>query len=142
MLRASTVERYKKLSVSTLKRKAKTIFNAWIRERDREGDYFTCVSCRKKKRIIKSKGQSNFHAGHFYPAGQYESLRFDEVNVNGECSACNYYSGDHLIGYRKSIIERHGEKELERIEMLAAYSKRAPKKWMRIELIEIIQKYS
>ena len=141
MMRASTISKYQTWPLPKLKKKAIKVFNAWIRERDREGNYFTCVSCRKKKRIIKSKGTSNYHAGHYFPAPT-EALRFDEVNVNGECSHCNYYSGKHLIGYRKSIIERHGEKELERIEMVAAYGKRAPKKWMRIELIEIIQKYS
>ncbi len=141
-MRASTLQKYQERRIPWLLAKAVSVFNAWIRERDREGNYFTCCSCHKRKRIKIVKGKSNFHAGHYYPAGKFSMLKFDEVNVNGECSYCNSFSGDHLIGYRETIIAKHGQKEMNRIETVAAYNKRAPKKWMRIELIDIIEKYS
>lgn len=142
-LHSSDIQKYKHLSYQGLKNKAIKIFNAWIRERDRNGDTFQCVSCRNHK-VIKSlpQGGSNYHAGHFIPAGTCEALRFDEVNVNGECLQCNYFSGDHLLGYRYTIIKKWGEEQLKRIEMIEKISKRKSKKWSRIELVEIIMRYS
>lgn len=140
-MESKTIQKYKNKTQAQLMRKAVQVFNAYIRDRDSDGEYFTCASCRKTKRIKKGRGGSNFHAGHYYAAGQYSALRFDEVNVNGECVQCNYFFGDHLIGYRQSIIDRHGMDELQRIKNIALLNKRQPKKWHRLELIEIIEKY-
>lgn len=36
-------------------------------------------------------------------------LRWEPANVSGECSRCNRLQGDHLIGYRKNLIQKLGE---------------------------------
>ncbi len=142
-IRANTIQKYKRRTLPWLKKKAIRVFNRWIRERDRRGNYFICGGCGKSKRIQNyDQGGSNYHAGHYYPAGKFEALRFDEVNVNGECVQCNHYSGDHLIGLGKTIVERHGKEELERIDMVSAHNKRNGHKWDRLDLIAIIEKYS
>jgi len=130
------IERIQNRPVRWLKKKAKEVFHAYIRERDSKGHYFECIACG----MLKDKSQ--MQAGHFYPAGQYKSIEFDPVNVNGECIQCNYYSGDHLIGYRKRLIDKWGQEELARLEMKAAYEKRNGFcKLTKYELIDIIVKY-
>lgn len=130
------IQRLQSRSLAWLKAKAKEAFHAHIRERDSHGHYFECIACG----MLKDKKQ--MQAGHFYPAGKYRSIEFDEVNVNGECIQCNYYSGDHLIGYKKRIIEKWGPDELTRLEIKAAHEKRKGFcKYTKHELIEIILKY-
>ena len=129
MMHANTLQKYKGKSLPQLLAKATRVFNAYIRKRD-EGK--PCVSCNEYKKL---------QAGHYYPAGQYPAVRFTETNVNGECLQCNYYSGDHLITYRKNIILRHGDQVVLDLDMWAQYNKRTPFKWSRMALIEIIEKY-
>ena len=138
-MKRGTVSKYKFKSLPWLTKRARKVFNEYIRERDKiNNDFFRCISCGKIKRIEGSK----YHAGHFYPVGQYKALRFDENNVNGECVACNHYSGDHLIGYEKNLIAKIGQKEVDKLHMKAALSKRTFAKWDRLSLIDIIEKYS
>ena len=80
------------------------IFNAYIRERDKD---FGCISC----------GRNNveeFHAGH-YIASTYQYHRFNEDNVHKQCSQCNTHLRGNLIPYRIELIKRIG---LERVEYL------------------------
>lgn len=118
-------------SIPRLTAKAQQVFNRYIRERDSENGYFTCISCGKTKDI----GQMN--AGHFAPVKGGSSLRFNEYNVNGECISCNGFDEFHLIGYRKGLIDKYGEDILIYLEQNA----RVIKKWSRTELNELIQKY-
>lgn len=62
-----------------LKNKLILKFNKFIRNRDSEEDGFTCISCRQWKPI------NQLNAGHYYSC-KVENLRFNEDNVNGECS--------------------------------------------------------
>ena len=128
-MEAKTVQKYKDKSLPALKKRAEHYFNAYIRKRD-EGK--PCISCNQFKLL---------QCGHYYPAGQYPMLKFNEFNANGEDLQCNYFSGDHLIGYRENLINRIGEDKVLELDMLAKYNKRTPYKWSRIELIEIIETY-
>lgn len=138
----SDMQKYKGKTLASIKAKAVEVFNRYIRERDREGDHFTCISCGNIAPIKTEKGHSNYHAGHYYPAGEYSMLKFDEQNVNGEELRCNYYRGDHLIGYRERLVKKWGLQHLARLDAIAQLNKRAPKKWSRIELIHIIKVYT
>lgn len=51
------------------------------------------------------------------------NTRFDERNCNAECISCNIYSADHLIGYRKNLIKKIGEKEVDMLDVRAHQSK-------------------
>ena len=93
---------YNKKSVKQLKAILQKHFNKFIRERDQENGMFHCISCGQIKPV------SQMHAGHYYPAGNYQSIRFHLKNVNGECVHCNYYSGDHHIHYKKNLIKKWG----------------------------------
>lgn len=136
MMNATTIQRYKKKSVSDLLKKATEVFNAYIRERDREGDYFTCISCGERKRI----SGGNYHAGHYYPS-TVSALRFHEHNVNGQCDRCNYFLHGNQIEYRKRLIKKIGEDAVIALDDIKAQSTWSGYRWDRFSLIDIIQTY-
>lgn len=89
--------------IDALYKKAKEVFNKYIRLRDRNEPCITHTlpNCTKKVE----------HATHCYSAANYPELEFDEVNTNGGCRICNYYSHD-AITHREHIdmiIKKHGE---------------------------------
>ena len=100
--------------------------NAYIRFRDRHG---VCISCGRQL-------GEHFHAGHFRSVGAAPHLRFNELNVHGQCAHCNTYNGGNLIGYRKGLAERYGT---ELVEYLENYN--APSRWSIDECKEIIDYY-
>jgi hypothetical protein len=110
---------------------AQQVFNKYIRTRDSENGWFTCISCGQTLTIDK------MNAGHYAPVKSSSALRFNEYNVNGECAWSNGFDEFHLIGYRKNLINKIG---LEMVEWLDNNA-RARKNWTRSELEEIIVKY-
>jgi len=118
-------------TIPKLTAKAQTIFNRYIRNRDSQDGFFTCISCGQ------TKGHEVMDAGHYVPVKGSSALRFDEYNVNGECKSCNGFDQFHLIGYRRNLIDKIG---LDMVEWLEANA-RTTKKWSRQELEEIIEKY-
>lgn len=82
------------------------IFNEFIRKRD-EGK--NCISCNKP---LKGK----YDAGHYYPAGTYKNIRFDEFNVWGQCVACNRDKHGNLQEYRIGLIKRLGESAVRNLD--------------------------
>lgn len=119
------------ITIPKLTAKAQKVFNKYIRERDSQDGYFTCISCGR------TLTTDQMDAGHFAPVKGGSALRFDEYNVNGECKKCNGFDEFHLIGYRRGIIDKYGEGVLLHLEQNA----RLVKKWSRTELNEIIEKY-
>jgi len=130
-------QKYFAMSIRQLDKIAWRYFSKFIRDRDSEDGYFTCISCGKTKSIAGG----NCQAGHYYPAGKFKSLKYDEHNCSSECLACNYYSGDHLIGYRKNLIVKIGPSAFENLEVKAAYNKRHGSKIDRLYLIDVIERY-
>jgi hypothetical protein len=118
-------------TIPKLTAKAQKIFNAYIRLRDSDNGYFTCISCGQTKEV------SQMDAGHYVPVKGSSALRFDEYNVNGECKACNGFDQFHLIGYRRNLIDKVGERKVMELE----HQHRLIKKWSRTELNEIIERY-
>lgn len=124
---SNTIQKYKKYSVAQLKSKAQSIFNKWIRERDKE---LPCISC--------GTGKPE-QAGHFYSAGHYNHMRFLENNTHGQCIRCNHFLSGNLIGYRKGLEKRIGKERVLELDELAIY--RGVRKIDRFALVEIIEKY-
>lgn len=122
---------YNKKSVTELKKIAITKFNLWIRERDKE---LGCISCGSYNQI---------QAGHYYSAGHYEMLRFNEDNVHSQCLRCNYFLSGNLTHYRENLINKIGIERVEQLDILAKINKRQRTKvYDRFTLIEIIKKYA
>jgi len=82
-----------------------TIFNKFIRLRDKG---LPCISCGVTK-------AEDWHAGH-YIATTYQYLRFNENNVNLQCSKCNTHLRGNLIPYRIELIKKIGLEAVEELE--------------------------
>jgi hypothetical protein len=113
------------LTLPKLKAKAQTTFNTWIRERDKDKG---CISC----------GAEIDHAGHYFNAGHYSALTFDELNVHGQCLRCNNFMHGNLINYRMGLVDRYGDKFVQDLERKA---RNKIAKYSRLDLQEIIDKY-
>lgn len=113
-----------KSSIPALTKKAQTVFNAWIRRRDSDKG---CISC----------GGQVDHAGHYLSAGHHGHLRFNEMNVNGQCLRCNNFLHGNLINYRQGLVNRYGKQKVQYLESCA----HGVKKWSKTELQAIIETY-
>jgi len=92
--------------IKTRREAAVRAFNAFIRLRDR-GKH--CVSCAEP-------WNPQFQAGHFITAGSCTALRFDERNCWGQCVRCNHYLSGHVAEYRKNLIDRIGQDQVDILE--------------------------
>ena len=79
-------------------KEAQTVFNQYIRLRDKD---LPCISCQRFH-----TGQ--YHAGHYLTTGAHPELRFDEINVHKQCSACNNYLSGNIVEYRINLISKIG----------------------------------
>jgi hypothetical protein len=90
---------------------AQSAFNAYVRARDAGKG---CISCGNQLPIDAIGGA--FDCGHYRSVGSSPHLRFDERNAHGQCKHCNrYLSGNH-VEYRKGLIGRIGQENLESLE--------------------------
>jgi len=105
--------------------KAVTVFNAYIRNRDKA---LGCISC---------SGPVE-QAGHYLNT-KYSAFRFNEMNVNGQCIRCNMYEHGNLIPYRKGLVKKYGEDRVALLE--GSMERRAVHKWSSLELEAIIALY-
>lgn len=122
------IKRYRQKSTNQLEKIAQEHFNKFIRLRDKDQK---CISC----------NNSGNQAGHYFSAGHYRALRFNEDNCNLQCMPCNYYKHGNLIEYRINLVKKIGEKRVKDLEQLAAIYKRCSFKWDKMTLIEIIETY-
>ena len=116
----------KLISIPKLTAKAQRTFNAWIRRRD---ERLGCISC----------GSQVTEAGHYLSAGHFSALRFNEINVNGQCARCNRFLHSNAIFYRQGLVKKYGEQKVRELENSIAV--RSVKKFTRFELELIIKTY-
>ena len=112
-----------------LLRKAQTAFNAYIRARDKGKP---CISCDKPL----DGGANTFDAGHYRSVGSAPHMRFVEDNCHGQCKHCNNWLAGNHVEYRKRLLERIGERQLELLE-----SDNTLRKWTKEGLEEIAKHY-
>ncbi len=134
-MEARIIQKYKSKSVAQLLKLATKHFNAYIRKRDSNEGVFKCISC------SKYKGKTQLHAGHYYSAGHYPSVRFDEDNVNGQCVRCNTFLHGNLAEYKENLLEKIGKERMQKLQQRVSDAKRNGWKWDRFYLIEIIENY-
>jgi hypothetical protein len=107
--------------------KLQSIFNKYIRLRDRD---LGCISCGSFNEI---------QAGHFYNVGHYSWLRFDENNVHSQCKRCNYFLRGNLLQYRPRLINKIGAIPFEQLEIRSQIKQ--VKKYGKFELEQLIKYY-
>ena len=120
----------KKKTLPQLKAKLQIIFNEYIRLKSADAP---CISCGQYKPL---------QAGHFYSVKGYDGLRFNELNVHGECARCNLFDDRHLLNYAANLPGRIGKENCEILENLAKEYKKNGHKWSRMELEEMIKEYA
>lgn len=128
-LTSQTIQKYNKYKTTQLRKKAGEIFRKWIRERDKGN---RCISC---------NNPSPNQAGHYYSAGHYPVLEFNEDNVHLQCLQCNYFKGSNALEYRKKLITKIGEQRVNELDLIVSKSKQEVYKHDRFRLIEIIETY-
>lgn len=113
-------------------KKLDKVFSAYIRLRDAmPNGCFRCISCGQIKRFEQGD------CGHYH-SRTHMGTRWEPDNCNMECRSCNRVSSDHLIGYRRNLIEKIGLDRVNRLEVLA----RSSKHWQDFELKDKIEYFT
>ena len=87
------------------------VFSLFIRLRDSQNGAFKCISCGQWKRFEQAD------CGH-YVNRQHMALRYSEMNCNAQCRKCNRFMEGNIQGYRKGLIEKYGEPQVELLESM------------------------
>ena len=105
--------RKRQASKATLVKKLDKVFSQYIRLRDSDTNgYCRCISCGK---IHYWKEIQNGH----YMSRRYLSTRFDEMNCNAQCVACNIFNQGNIQMYRQNLIKKISEKNVDYLEYKA-----------------------
>lgn len=118
-------------SISYLIKNTVNICHSFIRLRDKGKP---CISCGEP-------WHSSFQAGHFYKAENYSTLKFNELNINGQCQGCNLYQNGNESKYRTGFIKRYSKGLLDLLDSKALIDKKTSFKWDREKLKNIQSKY-
>jgi len=98
-------------SKKTIKNKLWKIFSEYIRLRDAEWNgYASCISCGK---VLFWK---DLDAGHFISKNSGDYFYFLEENVNAQCNYCNRFLHGNLLNYRRGLINKIGQDEVDKLE--------------------------
>jgi hypothetical protein len=109
---------------------AKKAFQKWIRLRDKD---LPCISC-------DNSNTNDWAGGHFYSAGMYSGLMFDERNCHKQCNThCNKHLSGNLLEYRKGLIKRYGNAFVEDLDNIS--NSKRDYKYTKAELIAKKLKY-
>lgn len=112
-------------------KEAQTVFNAYIRERDK---HQPCICCGMP--LNQDAVGGGYDCGHYRSVGSAPHLRFTETNANGQTKKCNRYGAGRAVDYRIGLIKRIG---LEAVESLEADNE--PRKWTIEDLKQIKETY-
>jgi hypothetical protein len=113
------------MTYQDLKNKLDRLFSAYIRMRDKDKP---CISC--------GKNTNDKEAGHFYPRSNL-AVRWDEMNVHGQCLKCNRYNGGNRSAFGRGVAIRYGESVVEALDIKS----QARIKLKSYELMEKIDHY-
>ena len=123
-----------KKPVKKLLPKCQKSFNAYIRYRDADDSGFAnCISCGKRIQL----GTHDYQAGHFIPVSVSSLLRFEESNVNAQCSRCNKYQEGNTLNYEVGLKDKYGDNIVKELKA----SKNGVRKWNKEELIDLMFYY-
>ena len=105
----------------------KTLVHAYVRKRDQNKP---CISC-------GCQWNDKFQAGHYYPGGSFETLKFNLDNINGQCEQCNLFKSGNFENYTLNLPERIGSDRFDNLVRLAQIDKQFSKVWNLQNLKEI-----
>jgi hypothetical protein len=105
----------------------KTLVHAYVRKRDKDKN---CISC-------GCQWNDKFQAGHYYPGGSFETLKFHLDNINGQCEQCNLFKEGNFENYTLNLPKRIGKVRFDNLVKLAEIDKQFSKVWNLENLKEI-----
>lgn len=120
----------KKKTRSQVVKKLDAAFSEYIRRRYAKNDIAECVTCGKQDHWKR------LQAGHFQSRKHY-STRWDETNVQVQCSGCNVFRWGEQYKFSKWLDSNKGEGTS---EMLAEKAREIVK-FTTKDLEEMTQKY-
>jgi hypothetical protein len=131
MRKSVKIEQKEKLKkLSEYESEAKKEFQHFIRLRDKDSP---CISCGTTKCDV-------WAGGHYYPAGHYSGIIFNEMNCHKQCNThCNKFLNGNSHGYRKGLISRYGQSYVDELDSLAILGR--SRKYTKFDLIEIKELY-
>lgn len=118
--------------LSVLMKRADDVFQAWVKERDRQAGY-DCISSGRPLQW----GTVHCHGGHFRSKGAASHLRYNPDNCHAQSAHDNKWKAGNASEYRVRLIERIG---LERVEALE--NNNEVHHWTREEVLGIRQEYA
>lgn len=119
---------FEKQNRTDLLKLAQSVFNTYIRERDKNEKCFCCG---------ESLGK-NYQAGHAFSAGGHSAVRFNENNVHGQRFDCNNWHRETLLADMMAGCE----KRIGNFEFIILREKAYEnKQWTSLELKNIIEIY-
>ena len=106
------------------------IFSKFIRARDADWrGNCKCISCG-----IMRNWKDGIDAGHFISQGSDSALKYNEMNVNAQCSEyCNRRMSGNLILYRIGLVRKYGEDNVKKLEQ-SHFFKTTKKKMDQLQL--------
>ena len=123
-------ERKNRESLATLLKSVKDKCHEYIRLRDKGKP---CISC-------GHSWHQDHQAGHFYKAELFSTIKFNELNINGQCVKCNIRLEGNESEYRINLPKRIGKDKFEHLNNLAELDHKVNHKWNR-EALKAIRKY-
>lgn len=124
-------ERQERVKLTAILEGVKNACHKYIRARDKNKP---CISC-------NAPYHTEHQAGHFYKAELFSTIKFNELNINGQCVRCNIKRAGNESEYRIRLPERIGEDRFKEINKLAELDHKISHKWDRQELIKIRSYY-
>ena len=109
MVKYQRIKKVKKKKIN-LKEKLWKLFSEFIRLRDANNGYVSCISCGK---VTFWK---DCDAGHFIAKNSGMFFYFNEDDVHGQCGYCNRFLHGNLLNYRRRLVEKIGLDEVEKLE--------------------------
>ena len=136
-MEAKIIKKYSKQSTQNLRLTAKRWFHKYIKLRDTdENGYGKCIATGQPLKY----GTVNAQAGHYFSAGKYPSLEFNEDNVHLQSLSDNYYGHD-FANYGSNLLLKIGNDRFHDLSECAVHSKRNIYKHDRFSFIMIIETY-
>ena len=101
-----------KTTTSKLKVKLDKLFSEYIRKRDSDHrGICKCISCGKEAPAFGG----SIHAGHFM-SRRHLATRWDEKNVNSQCSYCNTFLNGNQILAARGVENKWGKGTVDELE--------------------------
>jgi len=121
----------KKPSRKNLIKKLDKVFSQYIRRRFAVNEIAKCVTCGKQAHW------KELQAGHFMSRKHY-STRYDETNVQVQCSGCNVFRYGEQYKFGRYLEEAYGEGTAEDLQNKS----RQITKFSDIRIKEMIEYYN